>query len=1032
MKLHHLRLTGIGPFRDTVDIDLASLSTSGMFLLEGPTGSGKSTILDAIVFALYGTVAGSEASGERIRSQFADPTAPSAVDLVFETGHGIYRVRRQPQYARAKRRGTGTTKENARAILWRLSSPELIPAALADRAGDGAGVTPISTRLDEIGGEITRAVGLSREQFTQTVLLPQNEFARFLRAGTGERQTVLQRVFGTEIYQNVEKQLEQMRREAATEVTAARNDVSKAVARFAEAAGLEDEQRSELDDHAASGRRDELSVAVTSIEKALTARAEVAAEAATAATGRETTAREHADRAATHRARITRRRELDTLAARLAEEEPAARAAQRRLTCDDAARPAAVALQRASQAAQRLSDLRAAREDVAATHRESHPDLVELLDGEDPLEALAAAAEDATSAAGALGDLVDLEKALPQRAREIEARRQADAELATSIQALTEQLAARPEARQELVAERTTAQAAAEALGDARAARVTAASHLAAARDADRLAKEVTAAEKTATDALAAARRAADEEKTLRDRRHAGIASELALQLAPEEACPVCGSTEHPAPAEPAEDHVGPEQIEAAEEHRRRADEAASRAAESLTAVRTQRDKALADAGGLTLEDARTADADAQQAVEKALAAQKRAETLEKELEAHDAETTRLTQHRSAQERELEGRAASLREAETALAKDTERAREARGEHASVTERRAAQLTRARAATALREAHLAADQAAARLAELEEEAAVARAEAAEQLTAAGHTPFATDDELRAAVLAEGERAELTTLLSDRTVNQARYTDGMAEEGIAEIDASEDAAGAADQTVTAAAEALTLARTAAREAGDHAARLRASAERTAGARTALDGALDRLARLDSTAGAIVRVADLATGRSSDGTRIQLSTYVLMRRFEEVVAAANTRLAQFSDSTLELLRDTGARGAKKTGLDLLVIDHRTDQHRLPETLSGGETFFVSLALALGLADIVTAEAGGVQMETLFIDEGFGSLDPEALERVVAEIGRLAEHGRTIGIVSHVSEMKAQIAEQIHVRRLPDRSSTLSVTA
>ena len=120
--------------------------------------------------------------------------------------------------------------------------------------------------------------------------------------------------------------------------------------------------------------------------------------------------------------------------------------------------------------------------------------------------------------------------------------------------------------------------------------------------------------------------------------------------------------------------------------------------------------------------------------------------------------------------------------------------------------------------------------------------------------------------------------------------------------------------------------------------------------------------------------------------------------LMRRFEEVIDAANVRLAQFSESTLELVRDTGKRGARKTGLDLLVIDHRTDEARRPETLSGGETFFVSLALALGLAELVTAEAGGVQMDTLFIDEGFGSLDPEALDRVVAEINRLAEHGPT----------------------------------
>jgi exonuclease SbcC len=181
-----------------------------------------------------------------------------------------------------------------------------------------------------------------------------------------------------------------------------------------------------------------------------------------------------------------------------------------------------------------------------------------------------------------------------------------------------------------------------------------------------------------------------------------------------------------------------------------------------------------------------------------------------------------------------------------------------------------------------------------------------------------------------------------------------------------------------------------------------------------------------------AGVVVRVADLATGGSKDGERIPLSTFVLMRRFEDVIDAANVRLAQFAGSDLELLRDTGARGAKKTGLDLLVMDRRTDATRVPETLSGGETFFVSLALALGLADIVTAEAGGVQLDTLFIEEGFGSLDAETLETVVREIGRLAEHGRTIGMVSHVGEMQSQIAEQIHVRRGSDRTSTVTVTA
>ena len=277
-----------------------------------------------------------------------------------------------------------------------------------------------------------------------------------------------------------------------------------------------------------------------------------------------------------------------------------------------------------------------------------------------------------------------------------------------------------------------------------------------------------------------------------------------------------------------------------------------------------------------------------------------------------------------------------------------------------------------------------------------------------------------------------ERTRLQKLVQTRAVDESRLSDGLAEEGIAETTATEEAREQAQAHVAETATEHAAARTAAQEAAGVAARQRGIAERGAAARTALETASAQVRSVSEDAGVVVRVADLATGRSSDGERVPLSTYVLMWRLDAVIEAANTRLALFSGSDLELLRDTGARGARKTGLDLLVLDRRTDQVRVPETLSGGETFFVSLALALGLADIVMGEAGGVQMETLFIDEGFGSLDPETLETVVREIGRLAESGRVIGIVSHVGDMKAQIAEQIHVRRGADARSSLTVTA
>jgi exonuclease SbcC len=163
------------------------------------------------------------------------------------------------------------------------------------------------------------------------------------------------------------------------------------------------------------------------------------------------------------------------------------------------------------------------------------------------------------------------------------------------------------------------------------------------------------------------------------------------------------------------------------------------------------------------------------------------------------------------------------------------------------------------------------------------------------------------------------------------------------------------------------------------------------------------------------------------------RVNLTTYVLRHWFEQVVSAANVRLAGMSSGRYELVRvDEGTSRAERTGLTLRVLDRHTGEQRSTRSLSGGETFYTSLALALGLADVVRAEAGGVDLDTLFIDEGFGSLDPDTLDDVMAVIDELRGHGRTVGIVSHVSELKHRIAERIEVRRLPDGSSALRVVA
>ena len=1024
MKLHHLRMTGIGPFAGTVEIDFAALGASGTFLLEGPTGSGKSTILDAIVYALYGHVAGSATSADRIRSQFAAPAEPSVVDLVFETSSGLHRVRRSPEFQRPKLRGTGTTKEQAKALMWRIGSPQALPAAIADAAGSGDGSEVIASRIDEVGREVRRAVGLTREQFTQTVLLPQNEFARFLRAGTGERQQVLQRVFGTETYAAVEKQLEEMRRQARRQVDAAQQTLAAALARFTEAVALEDEDSAALIEHAAALRLEPLAAAADAQLAAVTDRAAEAATASTAAQEAEQTARTAAETARTALTRIDRRRALDQLATRLEAEKPQVDRARTALERDETARPVVELLRRrdtASEAAARAIEQLTAR---AEETRPAHPDLVDLLTRteEEPATALAAAAEEATGAAGALEDLVDLEAALPARERALVGRREALAARERELESATTALAERPGQRTALLAERDEARTAASGLAEAKLA-------LAAAEDAHRAATAAAAQERAvaqartaAEEALRRARELAEQEATLRRRRFAGIAAELAADLEEQAACPVCGSLEHPDPAGPSEDAVGPEQVEAAETARRTAEQQQSRTESELAVAREKLERLREQAGEHTPETALAEVETATAAVTAATDAAARAEDRETQLSTFDAATEKATRAKEELALALARERTGIDETDRSLAADRTRLDEARGEDDSIAARRRAHTARARAATALREALRT-------RADAEQRAAELTAEADRALAASG---LATDEAARAAVLHAEERRRLLAAVQQRAVDETRLADGLAEDGIAGTDASDEARDRAASALAAAEERLTAAQAGAREAAGIAAQRRGIAERAGAARTALAAASAEVRTVSEDAGVVVRVADLATGRSADGDRVQLSTYVLMWRLDAVIEAANTRLALFSGSDLELQRDTGARGARKTGLDLLVLDRRTDQVRVPETLSGGETFFVSLALALGLADIVTGEAGGVRMETLFIDEGFGSLDPETLETVVREIGRLAEAGRTIGIVSHVGDMKAQIAEQIHVRRGADSRSTLTVTA
>jgi exonuclease SbcC len=290
--------------------------------------------------------------------------------------------------------------------------------------------------------------------------------------------------------------------------------------------------------------------------------------------------------------------------------------------------------------------------------------------------------------------------------------------------------------------------------------------------------------------------------------------------------------------------------------------------------------------------------------------------------------------------------------------------------------------------------------------------------------------FASPDEASAAVAEPGEQAALAAEVESWTSTLAGLEAAVQADDLAGLDPGQ--AGEVRARAEAAEAALTHAREAEQEVRDaHEAKKR-KAERLHGRLADVRAAEESLDRLVEETEPVIRLAALAKGTEGH-RRVSLTTYVLRHWFSQVVAAANVRLAAMSSGRYELKRtDEGGTRRERAGLTLAVTDRHTGTDRSPASLSGGETFYTSLALALGLADVVKAEAGGVDLDTLFIDEGFGSLDAATLDEVMAVIDDLRDRGRVVGIVSHVPDLKDRVPERLEVRRLPDGSSATKVVA
>ncbi|NYF96673.1 AAA family ATPase [Janibacter cremeus] len=1046
MRLHRLTATAFGPFAGTVHLDLEDLSGSGLYLIHGPTGSGKTSLLDAICFALYANVPGDRLTTS-LRSQHAAATEPTTVVLELTLAGRRLCVTRSPAYERPKKRGTGTTTEQAHVQLEEYVS--------------GRWQT-LSSRIDETARVLDDLLGMGLDQFRRVVMLPQGDFAAFLRATDEERREVLERLFDVTDYVAVEQHLTVQRQEAQATLAAARAALAGHTGRLTELLAGTDVDLSELIepdeplDHLAPA--DLLSL-VDTIDTALEAHAgeimalvdDARSRAKSERVSLEVARRQEERRRRGHRAHSV----LDTLA----EDADEHRARRRRLA---RAREAVAVLPHigaAERARTSVTTATATRDEAMASLPEAGQDLTTLQEElTDHDEVLATARHESQR-------LERLVRDLPRSTAAIDDREETVAVAATAL------TAARTQA-EETESTRGQVQRAQERL-DQLTPLVTSLTELSTARSSVAVLRDevrsTTDLRQSAHESVLARR---ERVQQLVQQRLDTMAGELATQLVDGQACAVCGSPDHPAPA-PAVHQVTPEQIETARGEvetaeavlgraRDRDESAASRLGLAaakvedlvLTVTRIVAENDLLDidaeqdlSGPLVdLEEqrARLVDVAARrdavdQAVESCASAVTRAVT------AHDEATAVLAEARVRHEQVLQEQADCTRRLVQALeAHDdgcpcgslvppdgeppTPGGAGAPGAATEPDLQRTPEALAAAVTAAVRghRADLAAtDRAIAARTDLDHRTTTL--DEAEGLLAAALAEAAFDDAdaVAAAALPRTALAELEQVVDDHEARRAAATAVLEEDDVV----------AAMQEETVDLDDLGVAAEEARVAAEVVSRRQASAETVRTQFTTLRDHVRRVcAQLGPTAehaAVVTRMASLVTGTSSDNDkRMRLSTFVLAARLERIVELANERLVDMADGRYELGHDdSGARGQRRGGLGLVVRDLWTSRVRPTTSLSGGESFTTSLALALGLADAIREESGGQEFGTLFVDEGFGSLDQDSLEQVLDVLDRLRDGGRTIGVVSHVTEMRTRIPTQVQVHKT-QQGSTVSV--
>jgi DNA repair protein SbcC/Rad50 len=1012
MKPLLLKIQAFGPYAGKEQIDFRHIASGGLFLIHGQTGAGKTSILDAICFALFSTSSGADRQSDGLRSDLADASLPTEVTLEFSLGPDLYKVVRRPRQTLKKQRGEGFTTSNPTGELFQLEG-ENTWRPLA------SGEKPSSKMLTDL-------LGMNEEQFRQVVVLPQGQFRKFLSASSDEREKLLQKLFRTEKFSELSALLQMKANLVSTSLKEMRLSIESKLsfANVQTSAELDAQIKNQQD---SLREADTQQAAIAQTLRAATERAELARQY-------DKNLKEKAVLATTQMQLEEKKAEIELLRKKLEDE----RRAQPVLQIDRSATVVendVLRLQKEVDAESvRLTQFQEASSKISEEkerHLERQPEIENMKVEAQKLRELWTSAKRLQTEQEKLREKQDLLQKAIHRAGELETQQKHARESVQQLQKSLQEVSARTlekasleNEHQLLTNELNYLQKALENLSSIKT-------------KMDEVSRQKLALQSQL-------KKQNDDLLATKLRFHLSQAALLARELKADQPCPVCGSKTHPSPAaaHSHQDSVTPEQLEAAESELRKSAEALARLEAQLEA---QTESANSEKKRIqeTLRDnlkpeeraaqiaARLSELNKGLAEAKSLIEQKkqldlRLQTIEKNLADLDKEILTAGQTREDARTAAGAAHATVDELSAQVPENlrdvqliSEKGLQLKGTIESYTlqlerlHREADEKIRLKTASEsnldllkkqLVEKSKAFSDLASQRAQLLRDSGFADLETCR--LAALHVNDVADFEKRIRAYFDQQAATISRL---KTLEQTIQT---TPDFSHQLEARE--------------EELKIATMASNDAREKLATLKETNRNLQALLSQVSILENESKGLEESYAVLGRIAGIASGQPPfNSARINFSRFVLAARLDDVLDQASRRLFIMSRGQFTLKRALAQEDKRRSaGLDLVVEDSYSGTARPTASLSGGEGFLASLCLALGLADVVQSEIGGTRIEAVFVDEGFGTLDPEALQLAMEALTQLTQTqsgGRMVGVISHVSEMK-QIAHRLVVRKTP----------